>query len=103
MNNTIVIGGANTEDVIKGTWGHMQSKPGKYKGRAAFACGAYGDTIVVASEFGDAGYGPWFYQAIHDFMHEQDMDEGTIYRFDGYYHVRSEDDCGTFKGKLTKI
>ena len=76
-------------EVMRATWGHMDAEVGvKYPGTVTFAEGAYGgEQIILSAEFGDAGYGPWFYEGIHDWLFEQDTEPGFIYRFTGWYRL----------------
>lgn len=80
------------EQVYRETWGHLDAEPGRtYPGTLVCAEGAFGgDRIVLVSEFGEAGYGPWFYEGLHDWLHAQDMEPGKLYRWTGFY--RLEDD-----------
>lgn len=78
------------KQVMRSTWGHMDARPGvKYPGAIVFAEGAFGgDRVVLSSEFGDeAGYGPWFYEGIHGWLFEQDIEPGKVYRFEGWYRL----------------
>jgi hypothetical protein len=88
---TLVIGGPRTEDVMRDTWGYMNANPGtRYNGHILFAEGAFGgDRIILEAEFGNAGYGPWFYEGIMSWLCDQEMGVGRIYRFDGFYRLAS--------------
>jgi hypothetical protein len=77
-------------NVMRDTWGHMDANPGtRYKGHVVFAAGCYGgERIVLAAEFGSAGYGPRFYEGVNEWVSWlEDVEEGRVYRFDGYYRL----------------
>lgn len=85
-----VLGGRKVERVMRDTWGHMDANPGtRYKGTILFAeCEFSGDgTVALACDFGNAGFGPWFYEGIQDWLFEQETEPGFIYRFEGYYQL----------------
>lgn len=85
-----VTGSHRIEKIMRETWGHMDAHPGvKYRGVIVFAEGAYGgERIILQAEFGNAGYGPWFYAGIQDWLSEQETEAGHIYRFEGTYCLR---------------
>jgi hypothetical protein len=82
-------GERRTNRIMRDTWGHMDANPGtRYKGHIIFAEGVFGgDRIILESEFGNAGYGPWFYDGIMDWLFDQNIEAGKIYRFDGFYRL----------------
>ena len=77
------------DEVMRETWGHMDAKSGVvYPGTILYAGGQYGgDSMILKAEFGDAGYGPWFYYGIHEWLAEQDIEESTVYLFTGTYQT----------------
>jgi hypothetical protein len=77
------------ERVMRDTWGHLDDVPGiKHHGIILFAEGAFGgERVILRSRFGAGGYGPWFYEGIHEWLGEQDMEDGRIYRFEGWYRL----------------
>ena len=87
-----VVGGPKREDVMRDTWGHLDAKPGvEYPGKIIFAESCYGgEQVILSAEFGDAGYGPWFYEGIHDWLCDQDTEVGKIYTWTGTYRLDSE-------------
>jgi hypothetical protein len=75
-----------TAKVMRDTWGHLDAEPGKrYRGSILFAEGEYGDLVILRVDFGEAGNGPWFHEAINDWLIEQETESGEMYRFEGYY------------------
>lgn len=97
-----VVGGPRPEEVMRETWGHLDAKPGvEHPGTILFAGGAFGgERIILRSEFGDAGYGPWFYRGIHDWLCEQEIEDGKIYEFTGFYML--EGDAHVFDGEIVE-
>lgn len=93
------------EEILRDTWGHLDAKPGvKYPGTIVFAEGAFGsELIILSSEFGDAGYGPWFYEGVSDWLRAQDYtDPGKLYQFKGWYRL-SRKGAHTFSGAVAVI
>lgn len=86
---------------LRETWGHLDAEVGvHYLGTITFAEGAFGrQRIILTSDFGDAGYGPWFYEAIHDWLCEQETEPGKLYHFQGWYRLRN-DGQHQFVGKI---
>lgn len=100
----MVAGGPKREEVMRDTWGHLDARAEvKYPGTILFAEGEYGgERFILRSDFGDeVGYGPWFYDGIHDWLHEQDTEPGQLYRFDGWY--RLHDDEHEFVGEIRPL
>lgn len=92
-------------EVMRDTWGHLDAQPGvKYPGVIVFAEGIYGSDGIVTlrCEFGDAGHGPWFYEGLQDWLFQQDVEAGTVYRFDGFYRLTKRG-AHTFRGKVTAV
>lgn len=85
-----VLAGRKVGEVMRETWGHLDAKPGvRYQGVILFAAGAFGgEQVILHSEFGEAGYGPWFYEGIHDWLCEQETEPGRLYRFEGFYRLK---------------
>jgi hypothetical protein len=100
----VQIAGLKSEEVMRGTWGHLDAKPNvKHPGTIVFAESAYGHLVILSADFGDdAGDGPWFYQHVHEWLDEQDTERGTCYRFTGWYR---HDGNGThdFVGDITPV
>ena len=73
------------DNVMQSTWGHLAPKKNKsYKGTIVFAIGCYGNsTTVLSVEFKDLDDSPWLYEAIHEFLFEQDTEVGNVYMFTG--------------------
>ena len=97
-------GERKAEGVMRDTWGHLDVKSGvPYHGTITFAEGAFGgERIILTSEFGDAGYGPWFYYGIHGWLNDQDTEPSTVYRFTGYY-LLTPDGEHTFTGTINNV
>lgn len=47
--------------------------------------GAYGDLVVIESDFDGLDSSPWLYQDIHDFIGDNGEEDGTIYVWRGDY------------------
>ncbi len=97
-------GERKAEESMRDTWGHLDAEPWvRYPGHIVFTQGIYGDdhTMALSVEFGSAGYGPWFYEGITDFLADQEIEPGTIYRFDGYYRLEGE--SHNFVGQIIEI
>lgn len=94
-------GERKAEEALRDTWGHMDATPDvQYPGFILFAEGAFGgERVILQSEFGDAGYGPWFYHGIHEWLCAQDAEPGKLYRFEGVY--RLHDGSHEFVGTIT--
>lgn len=91
------------DQVMRSTWGHMDANPGtRYRGWIMFAEGAYGDLVVLACEFGNAGDGPWFYEGVNDWIADQDTEPGCVYRFDGLYRL-GRDGAHIFDGVISPV
>ena len=86
------------EIVHQDTWGHMAPKKGhEYTGKIVFTHGEYGDITVIRTEFLSLGSSPWFYEDLHNFVGDQDTEEGEVYVFKGMY-------CNNkFKGNVEKL
>lgn len=94
---------AMREVVYRQTFGHMDANPGtRYKGTITFAETAFSDPgkAILHSDFGNAGFGPWFYEGIHEWLWDQETLPGRIYYFTGYYQLR-KDNKHTFVGTIT--
>lgn len=79
--------------VMRETWGHMDARPGvEYPGTILFAEGAYGgEQMILRADFGEeAGYGPWFYEGIQDWLSEQETEPGELYLFTGSYRLAGD-------------
>ena len=97
-------GERRANEVMRDTWGHFDSEVGvKHRGTIRFAEGAFGgERIILTSEFGLGGYGPWFYEGIHDWLCDQDITEpGVVYRFTGWYRL-CKNGKHQFVGKIEK-
>lgn len=96
-------GERKAEQVMRDTWGHMDAKEGvTYPGTIVYAGGQYGgESMILSAEFGDAGYGPWFYYGIHDWLGKQDIEGSTVYLFTGTYQL--DDEQHKFVGTTTKL
>lgn len=91
------------EQVHQDTWGHLMPEQGRaYPGTLLFAKGVYRDVVVIRSDFGDLDGGPWFYDHVHDYIHDHAGDEGTISRFTGTYRML-KNGKGRFVGKIVRV
>jgi hypothetical protein len=83
------ISGRRVEEVMRGTWGHLDAHPGtRYRATITFAEGLYGDLVILDVDCKASG-GPWFYEGIQDWLCEQETEPGRIYRLDGHYCLRA--------------
>ncbi len=82
-------GQRRAEETMLDTWGHMDAQPGvKYPGTILFAESEFGgERVILRSDFGEAGYGPWFYEGVHDWLCDQDTEPGMLYLFTGSYRL----------------
>lgn len=89
-------GARRAAQVMQDTWGHLRAEPGvRHHGTIVFAESPFGGVrVILASEFGDAGCGPWFYQQVHDWLSDQDTEPGKLYTFTGSYR---EDQDGEYE------
>lgn len=100
-----VCGARKAQEVMRSTWGHMDANPGtRYRGSIIFAEGVFGDDGVMALryDFGNAGYGPWFYEGLKDWLYQQDTETGRLYRFEGTYRL-GRDGVHIFDGEVTSV
>lgn len=80
------------------TWGHLAPKKNKkYYGSILFTLSNYGDNTIINSEFNALPDSPWFYTAMDDFIYEQKLDRGGVYKFIGTFRNY------VFAGKILKI
>lgn len=90
------------EQVMQETWGHLAPKKNKtYKCSITWALGCFGseclNPTVLSCEAGELDGGPWFYDALIDFLHEYSEEEGAVFRFDGTFRNYA------FKGKVRRL
>jgi hypothetical protein len=96
------------QQVLKETWGHLAPKKNrKYKGFIVFAIGCFGsdhlNPTVLSCELKDLESSPWFYEALCEWLSDQQEcdDEksafkiGNVYRFDGFF--RNYEFVGEFR------
>ncbi len=83
---------AYAEDVRRATWGHLAPEKNKtYAGRIVFAFGVYDSgelnpTILVSDFSDDLDGGPWFYNAVHEFLGDFTPGEpGRVYEWQGTF------------------
>lgn len=71
--------------IQKETWGHLAPVKNRiYRGCIVFSISAYGDMVILDSNWGKLPDSPWLFDAMHDFVFEDDkLVHGAIYRFDG--------------------
>lgn len=72
----------NREALLQNTWRHMAPvKNTTYRGHILFCKSEFnsGSITLIATKFEGLDSSPWFYDAIHEFLHEFDLEEGTVY------------------------
>lgn len=72
------------------TWGHLAPKKNKtYRGRVVYAIGCFGsdrlNPTTLVSEWNGLDSSPWFYEALHDWLGEQENAEGCVYELIGSF------------------
>lgn len=73
-------------EVTQDTWGHLAPEAGReYAGTVVYAVGCFGDLAVISVDFADLPDSPWFYEHLHEWIWDQEPEEGRVYRFDGNY------------------
>ena len=96
MGVTIVTSDAVVPDarrvaaVMEDTWGHLRVRPRvRHHGQIVFAEGIYGGDGIVTlrCDFPTLNDGPWFYDALIDFLLEQETEPGQVYRWTGWYRL----------------
>lgn len=90
------------QEVLADTWGHLAPKRNKaYRGRIVFATGCFGDDplnpVALFCEFADLDSSPWFFDAMSEFLSEQDTEPGMVYEFTGTFRNYA------FKGKTKTL
>ncbi len=75
---------------LAATWGHLAAKKNiKYKGEIIFGLSLYGDMGVYKADLKgkteELDGGPWFYEALFDFLFTLNAEEGVIYSWTGYF------------------
>jgi hypothetical protein len=83
---------AYRQEVLADTWGHLAPKKNlTYTGRIVFAFGVYDsgelNPVILASDFDhDLDGGPWFYDAVHEFLGDFTPGEpGRVYEWRGTF------------------
>lgn len=93
-----VYGARRADEVMNETWGHLAPEAGQvYTGSVEFTLGCFRDLAVITAEFAGLPDSPWFYDGLHDWLLDQQLDEGKVYRFTGTY---SPDRTEPFVGEL---
>jgi len=88
--------------IMSQTWGHLAPKKNKtYKGRIVFAVGCFGDDplnpTALFCEFDGLDSSPWFFDALADFIAEQESEAGCVYEFKGTFRNY------VFKGRIITL
>ncbi len=92
MSTIDVYGTRREAEVMQETWGHLAPEPGKtYTGTVVFTNGCFRDLTVITCEFADLPDSPWFYDTLHNWLLDQEPEEGKVYRFTGTYRVDRDD------------
>lgn len=75
----------NKQSAYKATWGHLAPERNRtYRGYIVFTISAFGDMVVIDSDFADLPDSPWLFDAVHDFAFEDEMlIHGAVYRWTG--------------------
>lgn len=77
--------------VMADTWGHLAPvKNRAYPGRLVFSFGVYDsgelNPVILVCDFGELDGGPWFYDAVHDFLQRFTPGEpGCVYEWTGTF------------------
>lgn len=73
-------------NVMDDTWGHLKPKArATYAGFILYTQGCYGDIVCIESDFVGLTSSPWLYEDIHDFIGDNDEEDGNIYLWRGTY------------------
>lgn len=87
--------------VMAETWGHLApTSDRRYDGYMIFACGAYGDIVLLQADFEDLPDSPWFYEDAQDFIAGK-TERGFLYRFVGTYEKFDNGEFN-FDGRIVK-
>jgi hypothetical protein len=83
-------------------WGHLAPKRNKiYRGRIVYVVGCFGNDhlnpTVMACELGDLESSPWFYDALIEFLQQQQTEVGYVYEFVGTFRNY------VFQGKIRAV
>jgi hypothetical protein len=72
-----------------------------YRGHIVFAVGCFGsdnlNPTAIECELSGLNGGPWFYDALQDFMQSFETEAGGVYRWDGTFRNYE------FKGVLQRL
>lgn len=90
-----IIEAENKRRVMGETWGHLAPhRNAVYRGRIVYACGVYDSghlnpTVIfdklTSRTCGDIDGSPWWYEALHDFLGEQQNEVGVVYEWTGQF------------------
>lgn len=88
------------EIVCRETFGHLAPQEDRaYPGRIVFGASPYWSqgVVILFCEFEGLGDSPWFYEAVNDFISDQENKAGCVYEFMG--QIRNYE----FTGKLKML
>lgn len=91
------------EAVLRETWGHLAPEKNKsYPGRIVFSFGVYDcgnlNPVVLVCDFGELDGGPWFYNALINFLDQYTPGEtGVVYEWTGTFRNYK------FKGRAPRL
>jgi len=88
------------QETQEATWGHLAPTENQtYLGYFTYATGCYGGCgyEITSSNFEGLDDSPWYYDALIDYVNQQDIESGMVYQFVGSF-------CnGVFEGIITII
>lgn len=89
------------------TFGHLEPKPGKYKGKIIFIHGTHGDIEIVDWKFKNIDSSPGMYEDINYFIgelaEEEEAKEIGVYEFEGFFTRAKKAENNSFTGTITKL
>lgn len=88
--------------VIHAAFGHLEPEPRrKYFGELLLADGDYTHGVVVIRSTFEID-APFWYDQLHGFAAEQELEPGYVYRFTGWFMRFKNGGC-RFSGKIEKV
>lgn len=96
----------NKAIVVNQTFGHLApEKRVRYNGFIFFALSAYGDIVLLDSDFKNLSDSPHLYEDMQEFLckyFDKHTNSTGVFRFDGVY-MKYKNGNPLFKGKVKKI
>lgn len=105
MSILLTVVGPDPGQVMEGTWGHLAPEPRRrYDGAIVFAVSYYTGqgSMIVDVDFPGLPSSPWFYEALCDWLDDQEQPEGAVYRFTGSY-MRYRNGSSKFTGSIKRV